>query len=77
MSGLPDIYIRSSTAASPRNEGVYIRQAISAITNIYQLANVWANQLNYSFMASLYLYRDLLDYIVGLNLMIKMFLMSY
>ena len=77
MSGLLNIYIRSLTATGPRDEGVYIRQAISAITNIYQLANVLVNQLNYSFMASLYLYRDSLDYIVGLNLMIKTFLMSY
>ena len=36
--------------------------------------HVWTNQLNYSYMiASLSLYRDLLDCIVGLNLMIKRF----
>ena len=70
-SGLPDIYIPSL-----RDEGVYIRQATSAhgisSTNIYQLMSnhVWA-KLNYSSMASLYLYMDLLDCIVGLNLMIK------
>ena len=72
-SGLPDIYTRS-----PRAEGVYIRQITSAhgITNIYQLMcnHVWANQHNNSSMDSLYLYRDLLDCIVGLNLMIKTFL---
>ena len=34
---------------------------------------MWANQLNYSSMASLYLNRDLLDCIVGLKLMIRMF----
>ena len=63
-------------AAGLRAEGVYIKQTTSAhgITNIYQLANVWANQQNYSIIASLYLYGDLLDCIVGLNLMIKMFL---
>ena len=43
---------------------------------IYQLMcnHVWVNQHNYSSMASLYLYDDLLDRIVGLNLMIKTFL---
>ena len=42
--------------------------------NYYIPINVWANQYNYSLMASLYLYGDLLDCIVGLNLMIKTFL---
>ena len=77
-SGLPDIYTRSPRAAGLRAEGVYIRQITSAhgITNIYQLMcnDVWANQHNNRPMDSLYLYRDLLDCIVGLNLMIKMFL---
>ena len=72
-SGLPDIYTQG-----PRAEGVYIRQITSAhgITNIYQSMcnHVWANQHNNSSMDSLYLYRNLLDCIVGLNLMIKMFL---
>ena len=45
--------------------------------NYYIPINVWANQYNYSLMTSLYLYGDLLDCIVGLNLMIKTFLMSY
>ena len=58
---------------------IYIKQDTSThgITNIYQLMcdRAWANQLNYSSMASLYLYWDLLDCIVGLNLMIKMFLL--
>ena len=61
-----------------RAEGVYIRQITSAhgITNIYQSMcnHVWANQHNNSSMDSLYLYRDLLDCIVGLNLMIKTFI---
>ena len=35
--------------------------------------HVWANQHNNRSMDSLYLYRDLLDCIVGLNLMIKRF----
>ena len=45
------------------------------ITNIYQSMcnHVWVNQHNNSSMDSLYLYRDLLDCIVGLNLMIKTF----
>ena len=72
-SGLPDIYTRS-----PRAEGVYIRQIMSAhgITNIYQSMcnHVSANQHNNSSMNSLYLYRDFLNCIVGLNLMIKTFL---
>ena len=78
MSGLP---AQSPRAAGLRDEGVYIRQAMSAhgIANIYQLMcnHVWVNQLNDSSVASLYLYRDLLDCIVGLHLMIKTFLMSY
>ena len=76
-SDLPDIYTRSPRATGPRAEGVYIRQITSAhgITNIYQSMcnHVWANQHNNSSMDSLYLYRDLLDCIVGLNLMIKRF----
>ena len=56
-----------------------LRQSTSAcvITNIYQIIynHAWANQLNHSSMASLYLYRDLLECTVGLNLMIKMFLL--
>ena len=66
-SGLPDIYTQRLRA-----EGVYIRQTTSA--HGITIINVWANQYNYSLMASLYLYGDLLDYIVGLNLMIKTFL---
>ena len=58
-------------------EAVYIRQTTSApgIINIYQLMcnHVWVNQHNNSSMDSLYLYRDLLDCIVGFNLMIKCF----
>ena len=71
--GLPDI-----CTCGPRAEGVYMMQATSAhdITNIYQLLcdHVWVNEHNNSSMDSLYLYRDLLDCIVGLNLMIKTFL---
>ena len=80
-SGLPDIYTLSPRVTAPRAEGVYIRQATSthSITNKYQITcnHVWANQYNNSFMDSFYLYRDLLDYIVGLNLMIKTFMMLY
>ena len=72
-NGLPDIYTRSPRAAGPRAEGVYIRQITSAhgITNIYQSMcnHVWANQHNNSSMASLYLYRDLLDCIVIIYLL--------
>ena len=74
-SGLPDMYTRS-----PRAEGVYIRQITSAhgITKTYQSMcnHVWANQHNNSSMDSLYLYRDLLDCIVGLNLIIKTFFLE-
>ena len=81
ISGKLDIcnsYTMGTRDTGPRAEGVYIRQITSAhgITNIYQLMcnHVWANQHNNSSMDSLYLYRDLLDCIVGLNLMIKTFL---
>ena len=62
------VYTQSPQA--PRAEGVYI----TSTHGIYISINVWANQYNYSLMASLYLYGDLLDCIVGLNLMIKTFL---
>ena len=75
-SGLPDTYALDPRACSPRASGVYIRQTTPAhgITIKYQpmCNHVWANQHNNNSMDS-YLYRDLLDCIVGLNLMIKLF----
>ena len=71
-SDFPDIYTRSWLSGFGY---IYIGQTMNAhgITNNIPI-NVWANQYNYSLMASLYLYGDLLDCIVGLNLMIKTFL---
>ena len=79
VSNFPISPITNIHPKPERAEGVYIRQVTSAhgITNLYQLLymcnHVWANQHNNSPMDSLYLYRDLLDCIMGLNLMIKHF----
>ena len=52
--------------------GNELQVPIHRITNVYQLMcnHAWENRLNYNSMTSLSLYRDLLDHIVDLNLMI-------
>ena len=60
---------------TPEARGLYTSGKPQVPMAMYHLMcnHVWANQHNGSSMDSLYLYRDLLDCIVGLNLMIKTF----
>ena len=65
-SGLHDICTLSPQACGPRASVVYIMQATRAHGITHQCVIMCGRTMD-----SLYLYRDLLDYSVGLNLMIK------